>query len=58
MTTEKYGTYDTEHAYNYKEHPDILGSRCDNSNSTHYESKGSSHKFERKCRKCGMRKLI
>ena len=58
MATEKYGTYDTSIVYDYKKHPDIVAGRCDNCGSTHFESKVGNYQFERKCRKCGMRKLI
>lgn len=56
--TYDYSDIDLDKIYTYKELPDKEAGRCDNCSTSHFESTVKDGKFLRKCRNCGMKKLI
>ncbi|MGG3798972.1 hypothetical protein [Metabacillus fastidiosus] len=50
--------YDLDKVYLFTEFPDKISGRCDNCNNAHFESSIKEGALLRKCRNCGMKKII
>lgn len=52
------GDYDVSVVYNIRELPDVKSGRCDNCDTSKFNSTIQSGVFLRKCTQCGMTKRI
>lgn len=50
--------YDLNVIYNLSDHPDINGGRCDNCNHGGFSSYIQESMLIRKCKNCGMKKIV